>query len=96
MSAATVYTVTNAMWAGAQGIELKSVALELEGDVDLRGFLGSTPQSVGAWTRCASMYTPKHLRQPVKQLEGLVALVESRSPIRDTLASPVGVVTTLA
>ncbi|MEV5013467.1 hypothetical protein ACIGW1_04870 [Streptomyces sp. NPDC053780] len=34
--------------------------------------------------------------QALKDTEELIALVESRSPIRDTLISPVDVLTTLA
>ncbi|MER7794380.1 OsmC family protein [Streptomyces sp. NPDC097640] len=37
------YTVTLAANAAAKGVELKSFRLELEGDVDLRGFLGIDP-----------------------------------------------------
>ncbi|MEV6181721.1 hypothetical protein [Streptomyces sp. NPDC052015] len=95
MSAATVYTVTNAMWAGAQGIELKSVALELEGDVDLRGFLGIDPAISRGLDQVRVHVDAEAPGSAREAVGGLVALVESR-PIRDTLASPVGVVTTLA
>ncbi|MGW1848798.1 OsmC family protein [Streptomyces sp. NPDC001966] len=90
------YTVTLAAHAAAQGIELKSFRLELEGDVDLRGFLGIDPtirpglQQVRVRLHIDAPDTPR------EQLEDLVALVENRSPIRDTLVSPVEVVTTLA
>lgn len=90
------YTVTLAALAAAQGIELKSFRLGLEGDVDLRKFLGIDPtvrpglQQVRVHLHVDAPDTPR------EQLEELVALVENRSPIRDTLVSPVDVVTTLA
>ncbi|MFJ6452676.1 OsmC family protein [Streptomyces hydrogenans] len=90
------YTVTLASLAAAQGIELKGFRVELEGDVDLRGFLGidSTVrpglQQVRVRLHVDAPGTPR------EQVEELVALVENRSPIRDTLISPVDVVTTLA
>ncbi|MFE7331977.1 OsmC family protein [Streptomyces sp. NPDC057565] len=90
------YTVTLAALAAAQGIELKSFRLELEGDVDLRGFLGIDPtirpglQQVRVHLHVDAPDTPR------EQIEELITLVENRSPIRDTLVSPVDVVTTLA
>lgn len=90
------YTVTLAAHAAAQGIELKNFRLELEGDVDLRGFLG-----IDATVRPGLQQVRVRLHieapdTPREQLEELVALVENRSPIRDTLVSPIDVVTTLA
>lgn len=90
------YTVTLAALAAAQGIELKAFRLELEGDVDLRGFLG-----IDASVRPGLQQVRVRLHvdapdTPREKLEELVTLVENRSPIRDTLVSPVDVVTTLA
>ncbi|MFF5185927.1 OsmC family protein [Streptomyces sp. NPDC000345] len=82
--------------ASAQGIELKTYRLELEGDIDLRGFLGVEPtirpglQQVRVRLHVDAPDTPR------EQLDELISLVESRSPIRDTLVSPVDVITTLA
>ncbi|SDO57925.1 Uncharacterized OsmC-related protein [Streptomyces sp. cf386] len=90
------YTVTIATLAASQGIELGSVRLELEGDVDLRGFLGIAPAirpGLGQVRVRVHAEAPGATRE---QLEELIALVENRSPIRDTLVNPVGVVTTLA
>ncbi|MCF1595198.1 OsmC family protein [Streptomyces muensis] len=90
------YTATLAILASAQDIELKGVQVELEGDVDYRGFLGLDPsvrpglQQVRVRLHVDAPGTPR------ERLEELVALVESRSPIRDTLVNPVDVVTTLA
>ncbi|MFE5392948.1 OsmC family protein [Streptomyces sp. NPDC056568] len=90
------YTVTLAAQAAAQGIELKDSRLELEGDVDLRGFLGIDPSGRPGLQQVRvrlHVDAPDTFRE---QLEALISLVESRSPIRDTLVSPVDVVTTLA
>lgn len=70
--------------------------LELEGDVDLRGLLGidaSIRPGLGQVRVRVHAEAPGSTRE---QLEELISLVESRSPIRDTLVNPVGVVTTLA
>ncbi|RXS88445.1 OsmC family peroxiredoxin [Streptomyces sp. TM32] len=90
------YTVTLAVNAAAQGIELKSFRLELEGDVDLRGFLGIDPSVRPGLQQvrvCLHVDAPDTTRE---QLEELLSLVENRSPIRDSLISPVDVVATLA
>ncbi|QOV35007.1 OsmC family protein [Streptomyces ferrugineus] len=90
------YTVTLSALAAAQGIALKGFRLELEADIDLRGFL-----DIDATVRPGLQQIRVRLHvdapdTPREQIEELVALVENRSPIRDTLVSPVDVVTTLA
>ncbi|MET9085870.1 OsmC family protein [Streptomyces sp. NPDC004237] len=90
------YTVTLAALASAQGIELKSFRLELEGDIDLRGFLGLDPAVRPGLQQVRVRVHVDTLDTPREQIQELVALVEERSPIRDTLVSPVDVVTTLA
>ncbi len=89
------YTVTLTANAASRGIELKSFRLELEGDIDLRGFLGiDTAIRPGV----QQLRVRVHIEAPDatrEQLEELISLVESRSPIRDTLVNPVDVVTTL-
>lgn len=93
---AACYGVTFAANAAGEGIELSSLAFELEGDFDLHGFLGLKEgvrpgmQQLRVTVRAES---PNATRD---QLEQLVRTVEQRSPIRDTLARPVEVVTTLA
>lgn len=90
------YAVTLAALAAPEGIELKGFRLELEGDIDLSGFLGINStvrpglQQVRVRLHVDAPDTPR------QQLEELVALDENRSPIRDTLVSSVDVVATLA
>ncbi|MFB7234950.1 OsmC family protein [Streptomyces sp. NPDC056269] len=89
------YTVTLAAHAASRGIELGGFRLDLEGDVDLRGFLGTDPtvrpglQQIRVRLHVDAPGTPR------EQVEELAALVEKHSPIRDTLVNPVEVVTTL-
>ncbi|MFE9823039.1 OsmC family protein [Streptomyces sp. NPDC005791] len=90
------YTVTLAALASAQGTELEAYRLELEVDIDLRGFLGVDLtvrpglQQVRVRLHIDAPNTPR------EHLDELISLVESRSPLRNTLVSPVDVVTTLA
>lgn len=90
------YTVTITTNAALRGIELKGIRLELEADVDMRGFLGidkSVRPGLQQIRVRADIDAPDATRE---QLEELISVVESRSAIRDTLANPVDVVTTLA
>jgi uncharacterized OsmC-like protein len=90
------YTVTLAANAAARGVELEGYRLHLEADFDLAGFLGVDPdQSPGAQGIRATLDldAPKSTRE---ELKDLVKLVESRSPIRDTLTRAVNVSTELA
>ncbi|MUL85660.1 MULTISPECIES: OsmC family protein [unclassified Mycolicibacterium] len=89
------YTVTLAANAAERGIELQSYRLELEADFDLGKFLGvALDEPAGA----SQVRVNVHLEAPGvdrKALEDLVATVQQRSPIRDTLARAVEVRTTL-
>lgn len=90
------YTVTLAANAAARGVELNGYRLHLEADFDLSGFLGVDPdQSPGAQEVRVQIEldAPGSTRE---ELEDLVAVVESRSPIRDTLTRAVQVSTALA
>ena len=79
------------MW----GIQLSSLRLELEVDFDLRGFL-DLDDSVRPGAK--QIRVRVHVSSPtasVEQLHDLTDAVQERSPIRDTLANPVDVATTL-
>ncbi|MEU9530419.1 OsmC family protein [Streptomyces sp. NPDC048210] len=89
------YTVTLAALASERGIQLKAYRLEVEGDIDLRGFLGVDSTIRPGLQRVRVRLHIDAPDSPRAQLEELVSLVENRSPIRDTLVSPVEVVTTL-
>ncbi|WP_416972187.1 OsmC family protein [Streptomyces sp. 4F14] len=90
------YTVTLAIHAALMGIELEGFRLELEGDIDMRGPFGIDPE---VRPGIQQLRVRVHLDAPRadrKQLEELVSAVERYSAIRDTIANPVDVVTTLA
>lgn len=89
------YAVTLAALASEAGIALKNIEVELEFDVNLSGFLGIDSnvrpgaQQIRVDVSVDSPGTPK------ADIQNLIARLQARSPIRDTLANPVNVVTTL-
>jgi uncharacterized OsmC-like protein len=90
------YAVTFAANAAARGVELSALKLDLEADFDLQGFLhlDDTVRPGAQHVRVTV-----HAESPNasgEQLEELTEAVQQRSPIRDTLANPVQVTTTLA
>lgn len=89
------YVVTLANIAASRDITLNSIAVELEFDHDLSGFLGIDPKvRKGAQEIRANVRIDAPGRSR-SELEELVAVLEKSSPIRDTLANPVPVVTSL-
>lgn len=90
------YTVTLVANAAARGIELESYSLALEADFDLASFLGVAPDEAPGADRIRVTVDVTAPGATRAELEDLVATVEKRSPIRDTLARPVAVETTLA
>lgn len=89
------YAVTFATQATVRGIELSSLKLEMETDFDLQGFL-NLDDSVRPGAQ--EIRVNVHAASPnatAEQLQELTDSVQKRSPIRDTLANPVQVTTTL-
>ncbi|MGI5254208.1 OsmC family protein [Actinacidiphila glaucinigra] len=89
------YAVTYASVAATRGIELSSLSLDLQVDFDLQGFLG-IDKSVRPGAQ--EIRVDVHAQSPnatAEQLQELTELVQQRSPIRETLANPVKVTTTL-
>lgn len=89
------YMVTLASLAAAKDITLAEIRLTLGFDLDLSGFLGiddsvrKGAQQITVDVEIDSPGTPR------EQLDQLVAALQATSPIRDTLANPVPVVTRL-
>ncbi len=88
------YAVGFAANAAARGIDVSEMTYEIEGDLDVRAFLGLDGPRPGfsrirATGRVAS---PNATRE---QLEELCRYVQDTSPVRDVLANPVDVETTL-
>lgn len=89
------YAVTYATNAAVRGIELSSLKLEMEVDFDLQGFLNL---DVSVRPGAQQIRVNVHAESPnasQEQLQELTDAVQKRSPIRDTLANPVDIVTTL-
>lgn len=88
---ASCVTSTAVMLASARGIRIESIATELRGDVDLRGLLGLDPSVRPGYQRIT-------VRMDIKadcseaELDELMGLVRSHSPIYDTVNRPVPVV----
>jgi uncharacterized OsmC-like protein len=88
------YAVGYAANAAAQGIEITSMQYEVEGDFDVRQFLGlpGTRPGFSAIRAVGRVSSPNASRE---QLESLCRYVQDTSPVRDSLANPVPVETTL-
>lgn len=89
------YGVTLAANAAQREIELNSIKLELECDIDLNGFLGlnsAVRPGIQQLRVNVQLDSPNASRQ---ELQDLIEAVQKNSPIRDTIANPVEVVTTL-
>lgn len=88
------YSVGFVYNAAARGIEIEELRYEVEGDLDLRRFLGLDGPRAGfgeiratGWVKAANA-TPA-------ELEELCQYVQDTSPVRDILAAPVPVKTSL-
>jgi uncharacterized OsmC-like protein len=88
------YAVGYVANAAARGIELERMDYEIEGDVDLRRFLGLDGPRAGF----SEIRVTGHVSSPnatEEQLTELCQHVQDTSPVRDVLAAPVPVHTSL-
>jgi uncharacterized OsmC-like protein len=76
--------------AAAKGIKLNSVEARLEGDIDLRGFLGIS-DDVRRGYENIRIYYKIDADVPDEQLEELVQMGTKYSPVFDTITNPVHV-----
>jgi uncharacterized OsmC-like protein len=88
------YAVGYVANAAARGIELSAMDYEIEGDLDLRAFLGLAGPRAGftAIRAKAVVSSPNASRE---QLSELCQYVQDTSPVRDCLANSVPVTTSL-
>ncbi len=77
--------------AAAKGIKLDAVSSELEGDIDLRGFLGLDPNIRRGFQQIRVTFRVK-ADAPDKVLDELVATAQQYSPVYDSVSNPVEVV----
>jgi len=80
--------------AAARGIEITRMDYEIEGDLDVRPFLGLPGTRPGFTTIRATGRVASPNATP-QQLEELCQYVQDTSPVRDCLANPIPVETTL-
>lgn len=88
------YAVGYVANAAAQGIEITRMDYEVEGDFDVRPFLGLEGPRPG-FTRIRAKGIVSSSNATPQQLEDLCHYVQDTSPVRDSLANPVPVETSL-
>jgi uncharacterized OsmC-like protein len=79
--------------AAAHGIAIDEVESELEGDLDLRGFLGISDQVRNGYENIRVNFRIKS-DAPQAKLDELVRLAQQRSPVFDIVTHPVPVTVT--
>lgn len=88
------YAVGYVANAAARGIELTRMDYEVEGDLDVRPFLGQQgPRPGFTQIRVTGRVSSPNATQ--EQLTELCEYVQATSPVRDVLANPVAVTTSL-
>lgn len=93
-SLAFCYAVGYVANAAARGIELTRMDYEVEGDFDARTFLGEDGPRAGLTEIRVTGHASSPNATP-EQLRDLCQYVQDTSPVRDVLANPVPVSTTL-
>jgi uncharacterized OsmC-like protein len=94
-SLATCQAVTYRLWASELGIPLDRIGVEVEGDLDLRGFLGVAEDVPAGYAGLRIAIT---LEGPAgdERYRELADAVDRHCPVYDVLARPVPVERTLA
>ncbi|WP_043500106.1 OsmC family protein [Georgenia sp. SUBG003] len=88
------YAVGFAANAAARGVELTSMRYDVEGDLDARAFLG-LPGPRPGFTAIRARLTVESPNADADQIADLCRYVQASSPVRDILANPVPVTTTI-
>ena len=76
--------------AAAKGIAIKGLEFQIEGDLDLRGFLGMTDAARPGYNQIRVRYKVD-ADAPRKTLEELCEYVQATSPVLDIIRNPVSV-----
>lgn len=80
--------------AAARGVRIDSVESKLEGDIDLRGFLGMTDEVRRGFENIRVTFRIKS-DAPREKLQELVELAQKRSPVFDIVSNPTAVKVTI-
>jgi len=89
------YSVGYAANAAARGIELEEMEYELEGDLDVRNFLGLEDGPRPGFTEIRVRSRVKASGASEEELKELCKYVQDTSPVKDMLVNPVPVKTTI-
>ena len=89
------YSVGYVANAAARGIELEAMEYELEGDIDLRNFLGISGDERPGFTEIRARARVKARGASEDELKELCSYVQETSPVRDVLANGVPVTTSI-
>lgn len=81
--------------AAARGIELSELRYEVTGDIDVQNFLGMTKETRPGFSAIRARAWVRSPNATSEQLEDLCQYVQDTSPVRDILANPVPVETSL-
>ena len=81
--------------AAAQGIRVESLDFDVQGELDLHGFLGLSDSIRPGYQSVTVTYRAK-TDAPREKVEALCAYVQKTSPVLDILRNPVAVRVTLA
>ena len=89
------YSVGYVANAAARGIEIEEMSYQLEGDIDLRNFLGISQEARPGFSEIRATAHAKAAGASEVELKELCSYVQETSPVRDVLANGVPVKTTL-
>lgn len=89
------YSVGYVANAAARGIEIEEMSYEIEGDLDVRSFLGLEGGTRPGFTEIRAKARVKAPGASEQELKELCTYVQDTSPVKDVLANPVPVRTTL-
>ena len=89
-SLASCQAITYRYWAELLGIRLDAVTVRVEGDLDMRGFLGFDPDASAGATAVRCTVTVEGPEEP-ERYEELRRNVDAHCPVLDVFSQPVAV-----
>ena len=89
------YSVGYVANAAARGIEIEEMSYEIEGDIDVRNFLGLGDETRPGFSEIRARAFVKAPGASEQELTDLCTYVQDTSPVKDVIANPVPVTTTI-